>query len=113
MDLKKLANIETGGKAPKAPSRVADSAKSKETLKRIKDARVKKLKQRIKDSVEDTETTEAVIEAILPFVETEDPAVLEAVEAIVYVFADIVEGLEEALEEAAGTEDEEESSEEE
>lgn len=127
MDYKNLSQLGSEESAAKE-KRVADAAaaeKAKGTQKqrqqlrdsrrqgnkkpepaRIKDARMKNLKVRIKDSLESTETTEAAIEALTPFLESDDPE--EVLVTVVSVMAESIDALEEALESGEEEEEEEE-----
>lgn len=104
MNFKNLSGVAVGEKAPK--TRVNDSKKTADT-KKIKDARMVKLRKRIKDSIEDTESTEEAIAALTPYLESDDPT--EVLETIVAVFAETIDALEALIVDGAEEEEEEEA----
>ena len=96
MNLQKLANV--GQETKKKNEKVTDSSKNPAVQKRLRDSRMKSLKKRIKDSLDETETTEAAVEAIQPFLETDDPS--EVMEVVVEVFGETIDTLEDIIEES-------------
>lgn len=86
MDIKKLSAI--ADSAPKKPLK----GKSLIQRRRVSDS-FRTLKRKIKDSLDETETTEDAIIAVEQFLDTEEPQ--EVIQATVEVLADIIDKLEE------------------
>jgi len=118
MDIKKLSIFSETTSAPKqvvdsrrAPRPVVDSRRAPRVVSRskgpvipnkIKDAKFRNLKLRIKDALGATDTTQGAIGVVLPFLSLNDPK--DVVSATIEVLGDTMDALAGVLSSLGGTE---------